>query len=114
MQHLTRRALYQIDRQNPAPSGSRNSRTLAAPHGDQEANQHPRELQQQQPRYQDESYYAGPSRGRDYGRGNFRDAHEIINAKYNGQPADETDRFPAFNQNINYAEYLVGFNPANL
>ena len=27
---------------------------------------------------------------------------------------DETDRFPAFSQNINYAEYPRGFNPANL
>ena len=27
---------------------------------------------------------------------------------------DETDRFPAFSQNINYAEYPPQFNPANL
>jgi len=27
---------------------------------------------------------------------------------------DETDRFPAFSQNIDYAEYLRGFNPTNL
>ena len=27
---------------------------------------------------------------------------------------DEMDRFPAFSQNINYAEYPRGFNPANL
>ena len=27
---------------------------------------------------------------------------------------DETDRFPAFSQNINYAEYPRGFNPADL
>ena len=27
---------------------------------------------------------------------------------------DETDRFPAFSQNINYGEYPRGFNPANL
>ena len=27
---------------------------------------------------------------------------------------DETDRFPAFSQNINYAEYPTGFNPVNM
>jgi len=50
----------------------------------------------------------------DHVRGNFRDAHEIINARRHGRPTDETDRFPAFSQNINYAEYPIGFNPANM
>ena len=27
---------------------------------------------------------------------------------------DETERFPAFSQNINYAEYPTGFNPVNM
>ena len=27
---------------------------------------------------------------------------------------DETGRFPAFSQNINYAEYPTGFNPVNM
>jgi hypothetical protein len=27
---------------------------------------------------------------------------------------DETDRLPAFSQNINYAEYLISFNPVNI
>lgn len=114
MQHLTRRALYQIDRQIPAPSGSRNSRTPAGPQGDQEANQAPRPAHHQRPRFQDESYHEGQLRSYDHGRGNFRDAREIINARRHGRPGDETDRFPALSQNINYAEYTIGFNPANM
>ena len=42
------------------------------------------------------------------------DAWDIINAKHHGRSADETDQFPAFSQNINYAEYPTGFNPANM
>jgi hypothetical protein len=42
------------------------------------------------------------------------DARDIINTKRHGRPAYETDRFPAFSQNINYAEYPTGFNPVNM
>ena len=64
-QCLTRNALRQIGRQNPAPSVSHNSRTPAKQKGHQEANQgnHPRG--QPRPRYQDESCHAGPSRSHD-------------------------------------------------
>lgn len=113
-QRTTREALHQIDRQNPIPSGSRNSRTSARPQGNQEANQQPCPPHHQRSRYQDESCYPGPSRNHDHGRGNFCDAREIINARCHGRPADETDRFPAFSQNINYAEYPIRFNPANM
>ena len=39
---------------------------------------------------------------------------DIINARRCRRMLDETDRFRAFSQNINYAEYPRGFNPANL
>jgi len=66
---------------------------------------------QPRPRYQDESYHADPSRS----HGRYpNDVWDIINAKRHGQLADETDRFPAFSQNINYAEYPTGFNPVNM
>ena len=111
IQRLTRDALRQIRRQNPAPSVSHNSRTPAKQKVHQEANQgnHPRG--QPRPRYQDENCHAGPSRSHDR---YSNDARDIINAKRHGRPADETDRFPAFRQNINYAEYLTGFNPVNM
>ena len=111
IQRLTRDASRQIGRQNPAPSVSHNSRTPAKQKGHQEANQgnHPRG--QPRPRYQDESCHADPSRSHDRYP---NDARDIINAKRHGRPADETDRFPASSQNINYAEYPTGFNPVNM
>jgi len=111
IQCLTRDALRQIGKQNPTPSVSHNSRTPGKQKGHQEANQgnHPRG--QPRPRYQDESYHADPSRS----HGRYpNDARDIINAKRHGRLADETDRFPAFSQNINYAEYPTGFNPVNI
>ena len=111
IQRLTRDALRQIGRQNPAPSVSHNSRTPAKQKGLQEANQGNHSRGQPQPRYQDESSNAGPSRSYDRYP---NDARDIINTKHHGRSADETDRFPAFSQNINYAEYPTGFNPVNM
>ena len=103
--------MCQIGRQNPAPSVSHNSRTPAKQKGHQEANQgnHPRG--QPRPRYQDESCHAGPLRSHDRYP---NDARDIINAKRHGRPADETDRFLAFSQNINYTKYPTGFNSVNM
>jgi len=106
--------LHQIGRQNPAPSASHNSCTPARQQDNQEANQDVRPCGQHCPRYQDESHHAGPSRCHDRNRGNYSDARDIINAKHYGRPEDETDRFTAFSQNINFAEYPVGFNPVNM
>jgi len=114
IQQLMREALHQIDRQNPAPSDSRNSRSPARQQDNQEANQHPCPHNQPRPRYQGESHHAESSRGRNRDRGNYHDAREIINGWCHGRMADETDRFPAFSQNINYAEYPIGFNPVNM
>jgi len=111
IQRLTRDALRQIGRQNSAPSISHNSRTPAKQKGHQEANQGNHPHGQPRPRYQDESCHAGPSRNHDRYP---NDARDIINAKRHGRPADETDRFPAFSQNINYAKYPTGFNPVNM
>ena len=111
IQRLTRDALRQIGRQNPAPSVSHNSRTPAKQKGHQEANQGNQPRGQPRPRYQDESYHAGPSRS----CGRYpNDARDFINAKHHGRPTDETDRFPAFSQSINYAEYPTGFNLVNM
>ena len=111
IQRLTRDALRQIGRQNLAPFISHNSRTPAKQKGHQEANQGNQPRGQPRPRYEDESYLAGPSRS--YGR-YPNDARDFIKAKRHGQFADETDRFPAFSQNINYTEYPTGFNPVNM
>ena len=111
IQRLTRDALRQIGRQNPAPSVSHNSRTPAKQKGYQEANQGNHPHAQPWPRYQDESCHAGPSRSHERYP---NDARDIINTKHHERPADETDRFPAFSQNINYAEYPTGFNPVNM
>ena len=88
IQHLTRDALRQIGRQNPAPSVSHNSRTPPKQKGHQEANQDNYPRGQPRPRYQDESHHAGPSRSHDQYP---NDAWDIINAKRHGRPADETD-----------------------
>ena len=111
IQHLTRDALHQMGRQNPAPSVSHNSRTPAKQKGHQEANQGDNPRGQPWPRYQDESYHAGPSRSHSRYP---NDARDFINTKRHGRLVDETDRFPAFSQNINYAEYPTGFNPVNM
>lgn len=109
IQRLTRDALRQIGRQNPAPSVSHNSRTPAKQKDHQEANRGNNPRGQPRPRFQDESHHAGPSRNHDQD-----DAREFINAKRYGRHTDETDRFPAFSQNINYVEYPTGFNPVNM
>ena len=88
IQHLTRDALRQIGRQNPAPSVSHNSRTPPKQKGHQEANQDNYPRGQPKTRYQDKSYHAGPSRSHDRYP---NDARDIINAKRHGRPADETD-----------------------
>ena len=111
IQRLTRDALRQIGRQNPALSVSHNSRIPAKQKGHQEANQSNQPRGQPRPRYQDESYHARPSRSHDRYP---NDARDFINAKRHVPLADETDRFPAFSQNINYAEYPTGFNPVNM
>ena len=111
IQRLTMDALRHIRRQNPAPSASQNNRTPPKQKGHQEANQDNYPRGQPRPRYQDESHHAGPSRSHDRYP---NDAQDIINAKRHGRPADETDRFPAFSQNINYAEYSTGFKPVNM
>jgi hypothetical protein len=111
IQRLTRDALRQIGRQNLAPFVSHNSRTPAKQKGHQEANQGNNPHGQPWPRYQDESYYAGPSRS----HGRFpNDARDFLKARRHGRPADETDRFPAFSHNINYAEYPTSFSPVNM
>ena len=94
IQRLTKDALHQIGRQNIVPSASHNSRTPARQRDNHEANQdnHPRG--QPRPRYQDESHHAGPSRSHDR---YHNDAQDVINAGRHRYPADETDRFPAFN-----------------
>ena len=108
---MTRDALCQIGRQNPAPSVSHNSRTPARQKDHQEANQGNYPRGQPRPRFQDESHHAGPSRNHD----RFQDdARDFINAKRHGRHADEIDRFPAFSQNVNYAEYPTGFNLVNM
>ena len=66
---------------------------------------------QHRPRFQDESHHTGPSRNHDRF---LDDARDFINAKHHGRHVDETDRFPAFSQNINYAKYPTGFNPVNM
>ena len=103
--------MRQIGRQNPAPSVSHNSQTPAKQKGRQEANQGDNPHGQPRPRYQDESYHAGPSRSHGRYPNNARD---FINTKRHGRLVDETDRFQAFSQNINYAEYPTGFNPVNM
>jgi len=111
IQRLTRDDLHQIGRQNQAPSVSHNSRTPARQKDHQEANQGNHPCGQPRPRFQDESHHAGPSRNHD----RFQDdARDFINAKHHGRHADEIDRFPAFSQNVNYAEYPIGFNPVNM
>ena len=111
IQRLTRDALRQIGRQNLAPFASHNSRTPARQKDHQEANQDNYPRGQPWPRFLDESHHAGPSRNHDH----FQDdARDFINAKRHGQHADETDRFPAFSQNVNYAKYPTGFNPVNM
>jgi len=111
IQRLTRDALRQMGRQNPAPSVSHNSRTPAKQKGHQEPNPGDNPRGQPRPRYQGESYHAGPSRS----HGRYpNDTQDFINAKPHGRLVDETDRFPAFSQNINYAEYPTGFNPVNM
>ena len=100
--------MRQMGRQNPAPSVSHNSRTPVKQKDHQEANQGDNLRGQPWPRHQDESYHDGPSRS----HGRYpNDARDFINAKRHGRLVDETDRFPAFSQNINYAEYPTGFNP---
>ena len=100
-----------MGRQNPAPSVSHNSRTPAKQKGHQGANQGDNPRDQPRPSYQDESYHAGPSRS----RGRYpNDAWDFINTNRHDRLVDETDRFPAFSQNINYAEYPTGFNPVNM
>ena len=111
IQHLTRDALRQMGKQNPAPSVSHNSQTPAKQKGRQEANQGDNPRGHPRPRYQDESYHVGPSRSHSRYP---NDAWDFINAKRHGRLVDETDRFPAFSQNINYAEYPTGFNPVNM
>jgi hypothetical protein len=59
IQRLTRDALRQMGKQNPAPSVSHNRRTPAKQKGHQEANQGDNPRGQPWPRYQDESYHAG-------------------------------------------------------
>ena len=99
IQRLTRDALRQMGRQNPAPSVSHNSRTPAKQKGHQEANQGDNPRGQPRPRHQDENYHDGPSRS----HGRYpNDARDFINAKRNSRLVDETDRFPA------------GFNPVNM
>ena len=99
IQHLTRDALRQMGRQNPAPSVSHNSRTPVKQKDHQEANQGDNLRGQPRPRHQDESYHDGPSRS----HGRYpNDARDFINAKRNSRLVDETDRFPA------------GFNPVNM
>ena len=111
IQRLTRDALRQIGRQNLAPFISHNSRTPAKQKGHQEPNPGDNPRGQPRPRYQDESYHANPSRS----HGRYpNDARDFINAKRHGRLVDETDRFSAFSQNINYAEYPTGFNPVNM
>ena len=111
IQRLTRDALRQIGRQNPAPSVSHNSRTPAKQKDHQEANQGNYPRGQPRPRFQDKSHHAGPPRNHE----RFQDdARDFINAKHYGRHVDETDRFPAFSQNINYVEYPTGFNPVNM
>ena len=111
IQCLTRDALHQIGRQNLAPFVSHNSRTPAKQKDHQEANRDNYPRGQPRPRFQDESHHAGPSRNHDL----FQDdARDFISAKHYGRHTDETDRFPAFSQNINYAEYPNGFNPVNM
>lgn len=114
IQHLTRDALHQIGRQHPAPSVSHNNQTPARQQDNLEADQDARPRGPHRPKYQDESHHAGPSRSHDRNRGNFNDARDIINARRHGHLTDETDWFPAFSQNINYAEYPTGFNPINM
>ena len=66
---------------------------------------------QPRPRYKDESCHTGPSRS----HGRYpNDAWDFINTNRHGRLVDETDRFPAFSQNINYAEYPTSFNPINM
>ena len=111
IQRLARDTLHQIGRQNPALCVSHNSRTPARQKDHQEANQGNYPCGLPRPRFQDESHHADPSRNRD----RFPDdARDFINAKRHGQHVDETDRFPAFSQNVNYAEYPTGFNPLNM
>ena len=75
---LTRDALRQMGRQNPAPSVSHNRRTPAKQKGHQEANQGDNPRGQPWPRYQDESYHAGPSRS----HGRYpNDERDFINTK---------------------------------
>jgi len=62
---------------------------------------------QHRPRFQDESHHAGPLRNHDC-------FHDDAQNFINGRHADETDRFPAFSQNINYAEYPIDFSPVNM
>ena len=81
IQHLTRDALRQIGRQNPAPSVSHNSRTPAKQKDHQEANQGNYPRGQPRPRFQDESHHAGPPRNHE----RFQDdAWDFINAKHYG------------------------------
>ena len=112
IQRLTRDALHQIGRQNLAPSASHNSRTPARQQDNQEADQDARLRGQHRPRYQDESHHTGPSRSCDRNHGNFSDAPDIINARRHGHPVDETDRFPAFSQNMKYAESRSALTPS--
>ena len=107
IQRLTRDSLHQIGRQNPAPSVSHNSRTPARQKDHQEANQDNYPCGLPRPRFQDESHHAGPLRNHDC-------FHDDAQNFINGRHADETDRFPAFSQNINYAKYPTGFNPVNM
>ena len=104
IQRLTRDALRQIGRQNPALFVSHNSRTPAKQKDHQEVDRDNNPHGQPRPRFHDESHHAGPSRNHDRFHEDVRD---FINAKRYGRHTDETDRFPAFSQNINYTKYLL-------